>query len=228
MATQYRDFSPGVHHIWIGATGGEAYFRDAVDRMTWIRGLVMTAARYGWTCVCFCQMTTHAHLILNVPDRSLPAGMQRMNCDYGRRFNIRHDRTGQLVRRRYGNRRIHNSADLLGAFAYVVLNPARAGLCLSPEDWRWSSLASTLSIADDFPFVDAALVLAEFDNSNDRLRNFVEARRRSYVSEKATSGRQTTGRGSNGRAYAITSTRDSPDVPSRSSTSRRARMETSS
>lgn len=199
MATQLRDRSPGIHHIWVNATGNEPYFVDEVDRMTWIRGLVRTTAEHGLSCVGFCQMTTHAHLLLDVPDMSLPAAMQRLNFDYSRRFNVRHDRGGQFVRRRYGSRRIEDAADLLGAFGYVMLNPVKAGMCPRAEDWRWSSLATTLGIAEDFPFVNASIVLAEFGGSVGRLRTFVEAGWRNHLARKALSNRLTTGRGSERR-----------------------------
>jgi len=200
MSTRLRDFAPGLQHLWIGATGNETYFRDEIDRMNWIRGLIRTTALQGWTCVAFCQMTTHVHLIVDVPDRSLPTGMQRLNSDYGRRFNDRHDRVGLLIRRRYGSRRIESAADLLGVFAYVVLNPVRAGFCPRAEVWHWSSAATTLAVAADFPFVDASLVLAEFNGSTERLRSFIEARRRAYLAEQARSRRLTTGRGPWGHA----------------------------
>lgn len=191
MSIQIRDFAPGLHHVWIGATGNEPYFRDEIDRMSWIRGLARTTAKHGWTCVAFCQMTTHVHLILDIPDRSLPMGMQRLNCEYGLRFNTRHDRVGVLVRRRYGSRRIISAADVLGVFAYVVLNPVKAGMCPRGEDWRWSSLASTLGLTSDFLFVNPALVLAELGHSTHRLQSFLESRWRDHLSKAAPSWRLT-------------------------------------
>ena len=190
-----RDAHAGVHHVWVGATGNESYFMDEIDRMTWVRGLVQTADKHGLTCLAFCQMTTHTHLLLNAPEGSLSAAMQRLNFDYSRRFNVRHERLGQFVRRRYGNRRIDGARDLLGVFAYIVLNPVKAGVCPRGEDWRWSSLASTLGLTDDYPFVDASLVLAETGGSTERLRSFLEARWRDHLSKAATSDRLTTGRG---------------------------------
>lgn len=175
MSTTRRDFAPGIHHVWVSATGDERYFRDHIDRMTWIRELVDSVQRWDWTCLAFCQMSTHVHLLLEVPDYSLPTALQRLNSRYGRRYNARHDREGQVLRRRYGNRRIQSGDDLLGAFAYVVLNPVKAGICPRAEDWRWSSYATTLQLASDYGFVDARLLLAEVEGSTERLRLFVEA-----------------------------------------------------
>jgi REP-associated tyrosine transposase len=188
MPSPTRDFAPGLHHVWVNATGREEYFSDDVDRLAWLRRLVQTREIHSWTCIVFCQLTTHVHLVLDVPDWSLPVGMKRLNLEYSRDFNARHRRVGQLVRRRYGSRRILSGTDLLGVYAYVVLNPVEAGLVRRPEDWRWSSHATTLGSSRDFPFVDASLVLAELGGSIEALRALVEARQDAYAARLATAG----------------------------------------
>ena len=162
--------------MWVNATGNWAYFLDDVDRMAWIRRLVRTLDRHGWVCLAFCQMTTHVHLVVSVPDSSLPDGMRYLNREYGKDFNVRHERAGYLVRKRYGSRRIEDGRDLLGVYAYVVLNPVREGMCRRAEHWSWSSFATTLGVREDFSFVDASLVLAELGGSTEALRSFVAAR----------------------------------------------------
>jgi hypothetical protein len=134
------------------------------------------------------ELTTHVHLILHVPDRSLPLGMQWLNSAYSRHFNDRHDRVGQFVKGRYGSRRIRSASDLLATYVYVVLNPVEAGLCPRPEDWRWSSYATTLGITADFPFADASVVIAEAGGTADALRKLVDAELRANLSETATAG----------------------------------------
>jgi|SRR5579884_2140739 len=167
MPLRPRDAAPGIHHVWVNATGTWAYYLDDTDRIGWIRLLVRTLALYRWTCIAFCLMTTHVHALLEVSDESLPAGMQYLNREYSKDFNARHDRYGSFVRRRYGNRRIEDRRELLCAYTYVVLNAVEAGLCADAADWRWSSFATTIGAADDFPFVDASAVLAELGSPVD-------------------------------------------------------------
>ena len=111
-----------------------------------------------------------------MPDLSLPLGMQYLSREYGKRFNLRHGRTGHFVQRRYGSRRIENGRDLLATYAYVVANPVKDGACRRAEDWRWSSYAAALQLTSDYAFVDATLVLAELDGSLDALRAVVSNR----------------------------------------------------
>lgn len=171
-----RDRSPGIHHVWVKATSHWDYYIDDTDRISWIRWFVKVCARREWRVLAFCQMTTHVHGLVAIDDDSLPVGMEYLNREYSREFNARHERAGHLVSRRYGSRRTKGSNDLLGTYGYVVLHPVRAGICTRAEDWRWSSYASTAGLTADFPFVDAALVVAEAGGTVDRLRSVIDGR----------------------------------------------------
>jgi len=162
--------------VWVNATGNWPYFVDDLDRMTWIRRLARVLDRNDWGCLAFCQMTTHVHLLLDVADDSLPLGMEYLNREYSKDFNDRHGRFGRFIRKRYGSRRIEDGRDLLGAYAYVVLNPVRDGMCGRAEDWVWSSYATTIGARDSFSFVDARVVLGELGGSIAALELFVESR----------------------------------------------------
>ena len=165
-----------MHHVWVNATGNRDYFIDSRARLQWIRRLVHECERRRWRGLAFCQMSTHVHALLEIGDESLPLGMEHLNREYSKGFNLRHHRTSHLVRKRYGNRRVEGVRDLLGTYCYVVLNPVKEGMCSRPEAWRWSSYATTIGLTADFPFVDASLVLAELEGSIDALRVLVSAR----------------------------------------------------
>ena len=173
-----RDAAPGLHHIGVGAAGPAPYFRDDVDHLTWTRFFAHTIDRYGWTCIAVCELSTHWHAILDVPDDTLPRGLHWLNSEYGKAFNARHGRVGYLVRDRYWSRRKATDAEALTAFRYVSQNPVNAGVADRPEDWFWSSFATTIGLATTFPFVDATLVLMQFGTSHavaiPALRRFVE------------------------------------------------------
>jgi REP element-mobilizing transposase RayT len=72
MPARPRDDAPGAHHVWVKATGNWPYFIDELDRERWIRLLEQVAARLGWKVLAFCEMRTHAHALLDIPDLSLP------------------------------------------------------------------------------------------------------------------------------------------------------------
>lgn len=155
-----RDAAPGIHHVIVGATGDESYFLTDADRFVWIRRLTRTLARFGWTCISLCQLTTHVHAIVNVPDESLPGGMHYLNAFYGNYFNQTNERRGSLIRSRYWSKRAADDEQLIAAFRYVARNPVEAGLCARAEDWRWSGFGTSCGVAQTFPFVDASLIVA--------------------------------------------------------------------
>jgi REP-associated tyrosine transposase len=146
----------------VSASGAGVYFQDELDRLTWLRLFAATIDRFAWRCIAFCLLSTHWHAIVELPDNSLAAGMHRLIGGYSRRYNDRHERVGYLVRDRYWSRRKETPDAVLEAFRYVARNPVGAGLVQRPEDWRWSSYATTIGASDTFGFVDAGDVLAEF------------------------------------------------------------------
>ena len=180
MPRRPRDSSAGVHHVWVNATGNWPYFVDTDDRLTWLRCLVRILDEYDWKCIAFAQVTTHVHLLVSCPDESLPEGMRELNREYSCYFNAVHGRVGAFVRKRFGSRRVTDGHDLLGAYAYVVLNPFKEGLCRHPEDWPWGGYRTSIGLSSEFPFVDASTVLAEIDGSRDALRRYVETAAAKY------------------------------------------------
>ena len=175
MPSPPRDTAPGFHHVWVNATGSWDYFLDETDRMIWVRRLVQTMARVPWTCVAFCQMSTHVHLLLRIDDSSLSVGMRDLNREYSCDFNLRHGRVGTFVRGPFGSRRIEDGKDLLGTGAYVYNNPVKGGVCASADEWAPSSYRTTIGLSRDFPFVDAGSLIAE-SGGLEQLRRFVQAR----------------------------------------------------
>ena len=178
MPRPLRDVEAGVFHVYSHCVwAASALFRDDEDRMTFLRELALATARTGWTCVSYCLMTTHYHLILDVAEGVLPKGMQSLGFRYASSFNIRHSMKGHVHGRRYGARRIVDEDDLFGRFKYVARNPVEAGLCSTAEEWPWSSYAASVGLAKPASFVDPSLVLRCFpdplEHARAALRRFV-------------------------------------------------------
>ena len=125
----------------------------------------------------FCLMTTHYHLLVEVPDDDLKHGMKSLNWRYAWWFNRRHARLGHLVGRRYGAVLIETDAHMLNAMRYIALNPVVGGLCTRPERWPWSSYRRCIGLDDPYTFVDASPLRAYFaedaKEAASRIRQFV-------------------------------------------------------
>jgi putative transposase len=179
MPYVHRDTGPGIFHVFTHCVwAAHALFRDDVDRSVFLRHLARTTRKVEWTCVAYCLLQTHYHLILEVESGVMAKGMFLLNLGYARDFNRRHASRGHVQFKRYGSRRIHDESQLLTTFKYVALNPVDPGLCTSPRDWPWSSYPGTVAFTEPASFVDASRVLGCFGEAYEhaiaRLRRFVE------------------------------------------------------
>ncbi len=166
-----RDLEPGLFHVYSHSVwAADALFRDDEDRLTFLRELALATDRVGWTCVAYCVMSTHYHLILDVQAGALAKGMHSLSFRYASSFNVRHAMKGHVHGRRYGARRIVDESDLLGVFKYVARNPVEAMLCEKPQDWPWSTYAATVGLAEQATFVDPGRVLRCYDGPLELIR----------------------------------------------------------
>jgi REP element-mobilizing transposase RayT len=168
----------GIFHVTCHSVWTSDLFRDDLDRMEFLRELAVAVGQFAWTCLSFCLMTNHVHLILEVGKGSLPEGMQQLNTRYACRFNQRHDLRGHVFADRYHSNRIHTDAQLKVTFAYDANNPKDAGACESAADWFWSSYRGTIGLDELAGFVNPERILRLFGSTRDvaiaRLRRFVE------------------------------------------------------
>lgn len=135
--------------------------------MEFMRQLALVTSRTGWNCVAYCLMTTHYHLVVDVDQGVLPVAMQLLNRRYARRYNRRHGLRGHAFFDRYGSSRILDGLHLLDRFTYVARNPVEAGACSNPADYRWSSYAGTVGVAELASFVDPTQIVRSAERISD-------------------------------------------------------------
>lgn len=178
MGRPHRLQIPGaIYHVTTRGAGPCAIFRDDLDRESFLGLFFDVTARHRWACLAYCLMTTHYHALLETPDADLAAGMHRLNGLYARRFNERHGRRGHLFGARYHAELVEREPHLLEAIRYLALNPVRAGACLSPVDWPWSSYAAAIGARAEPLFATSPLASAFGSPLPDlarAMRSFVE------------------------------------------------------
>lgn len=138
-------------------------YLDDTDRRTylWLLGRVVAKAR--WSCLAYCLMHNHVHLLIETPEANLGRGMQRLHGFYAQLHNERHGRCGHVFQGRYGAVRMRSDGQLWTAAAYIAQNPREAGLCEHAEDWRWSSHAATLGDSRPPSWLDVPRLLTHFE-----------------------------------------------------------------
>lgn len=87
----------------------------------------------------YCYMTNHVHALLQVSDIPLSKIMLLVAGQYARSVQARLQTTGHLFEKRYHALLVDADAYLLTLLRYIHLNPVRAGLVSSPDEYPWSS-----------------------------------------------------------------------------------------
>ena len=151
------------------------------DDYTFFRDCLYDAARErGLAIHAYVLMTNHFHLLVMTPEPNLSAGMQRLSGIYAQHFNIGRGRWGHLFGGRFKSELVISRSYLLASARYIVLNPVRAGLTLTADEWPWSSYAATAGLAKAPKWLAVDAVLREFHPTDRELavayyREFVAA-----------------------------------------------------
>jgi putative transposase len=133
------EFDGAIYHVMARGNARQKIVRDDVDRRRLIDGLEQTVVRHGWELLCYVVMGNHLHLLVKTPRPSLGAGMQSFLSGYAIWAARRWRREGHVFQGRYRAEMIEDESYYWTVSRYVHLNPVRAGLVGSPEEWEWSS-----------------------------------------------------------------------------------------
>ena len=85
-------------------------------------------------------MTNHIHFLATPQhSSSLSNTIKVVGSRYAYHINKYYGHTGTLWEGRHKSSLAHNSRNLLSCCHYIELNPVRAGMVISPEEYGWSS-----------------------------------------------------------------------------------------
>lgn len=95
--------------------------------------------RFGVVILAYAVMPNHFHLILESSEGQLSEAMRYLGAEYTQRLNRIQAWDGPVFRGRFRNRVIEQEAYLAYLFAYIHLNPVRAGIAVSAGACTWTS-----------------------------------------------------------------------------------------
>ncbi len=94
----------------------------------------------------WCIMPNHVHVLIRMlDDMSLGKIIKHWKAPTAIEINRMENQTGSLWMLDYHDRLIRDWSHLENARAYIRSNPVKAGLCLKPEDWPFSSAGTNWS-----------------------------------------------------------------------------------
>ncbi len=150
MARIARVVAPGLpHHVTQRGNRRQPTFFGDQDYVEYRRLMTASCERCGTQIWAYCLMPNHVHLVM-VPstEDGLRCALGEAHRRYTRMINFREGWRGHLWQERFHSF-VMDEPHLLAAARYVELNPVRAGLCQTAEQWPWSSARAHLRAEDD-------------------------------------------------------------------------------
>ena len=163
MARPLRiEFPGGLFHVTSRGDRREAIFLDDADRQAWLTLFGQVCERFNWVCHAYCLMDNHFHIVVETVDGNLSAGMRQLNGVYTQTHNRTHGRVGHVFQGRFKTIIVQRETCLLELSRYVVLNPVRAHMCATPEQWPWSSYHATVGAGVAPQWLHTGWLLSQF------------------------------------------------------------------
>ncbi|MBT5484527.1 MAG: transposase [Gammaproteobacteria bacterium] len=137
------------HHVTQRGNRRQNVFFSDNDYKAYISIVSKALTKTGTQIWAYCLMPNHVHLIA-VPTATdgLSQVFREAHVRYTRMINKRENWQGHLWQERFHSFAM-DERHLIAAVRYVELNPVRAGLCSSSDEWRWSSVHAHLNKKDD-------------------------------------------------------------------------------
>src|SRR3954452_21179887 len=90
-------------------------------------------------------------------------GVQLAHSSYGRYFNSAHTKSGHLFQGRFGSTPARTRGVVWYFASYIALNPVRAEMCDTPDQYPWSSHAAAIGAAQGPRWLDVERLLSFYD-----------------------------------------------------------------
>jgi len=131
-----------AHHVTQRGNARQVILASGADRLTYLELLRQYSQLYDLRLLGYCLMSNHVHLIV-VPGNPLAMAktLKHTHGRYASYWNARQFSSGHVWQGRFYSCPLGDS-HLWTALRYVELNPVRAGMVATADQWRWSSAAA--------------------------------------------------------------------------------------
>jgi len=129
-----------TQHVIIRGNNCEPIFYADEDYQFYLEKLKQACKKHQCKLHAYVLMTNHVHLLITpYKKEGISKAIQMLGRYYVQYFNHTYQRTGTLWEGRYKATLIDSEYYALACYRYIELNPVRAGMVASPEEYPWSS-----------------------------------------------------------------------------------------
>ncbi len=152
------EFPGAFYHVLARGNNKQDIFRNKQDYIVYIDRLNKYHKRYKFILYAYVLMTNHVHLLVETDMIPLSKIMQGIQQSYTAYFQKKYDYVGHVFQGRYKTILCQRDNYLLELVRYIHLNPVKAGLVDTLEDFSWSSHQVYIGRLHQ-PFVERDLIL---------------------------------------------------------------------
>lgn len=134
-----RTSSTGIYHIILRSINHRIIFEENSDYLKFLSTLSISKEKYGIDILAYCVMDTHVHFMLRSDLNNISLFFQSVGSKFVLWYNKKYERTGSLFQERYSSFVVETERYFLYTLVYIHNNPVKAGVCLAPSEYRWSS-----------------------------------------------------------------------------------------
>jgi putative transposase len=171
MARKPRiEFEGALYHVITRGNQRQRVFRGRDDYERYLKILGNYKIQYDYVLYAYVLMGNHVHLLIETKEKPLSKILQGINQSYTIYFNKRYGMVGHLFQGRYKAILCEKDAYLLSLVKYIHLNPIRARVVKSFEEYPWSSYRDYVGRVRKEGIVDTEPVLKMFSEDRGRAR----------------------------------------------------------
>lgn len=132
-------YRSAFHHVMLRGNNRKNIFYKREDYQIFLDTIRAAADAYNFKTHLYCLMTNHIHLVVEVGDIPISRIMQSVSSRYAKLHNKKYNKIGQLFQGRFKSKLISDDYYLMELCYYIHMNPIRAKICRSLDEYQWSS-----------------------------------------------------------------------------------------
>lgn len=179
MARPLRiEYEGAIYHVTARGNERSKIFFTKKDYLKFKEYIAEAQTKFNFLLHAYVLMTNHYHLIIETPDGNLSKIMHYLNGSYTTYVNIKRKRSGHLFQGRYKAILVDKDSYLLELSRYLHLNPVRAKMVKTPEEYLQSSYGSyTTTSREDIVVTAMTLGMLAGDKApaKERYKSYVES-----------------------------------------------------
>ena len=175
MARKARlEIEGGLYHVITRGNDRRDIFHSADDHSKFLSLLAKQKERAKFYLYAYCLMTNHVHLLIERQSETLGSTMQRLLTGYSQYYNRRYKHVGHVFQGRYKPILCQSQTYLTKLVRYIHLNPVRARMVESPEQYPYSSHRAYLG-TEPSGITDVDPVLRHFGKKREQaVKHYIE------------------------------------------------------